>query len=168
MNIDTFNSLDKTALTDALTKCCGSTRWVTELCRRHPFKDEKTLFEKARKTWFERCGREDWLEAFAHHPKIGDVDSLAKKYAVTKDWAGKEQSGVRSASTATLQALASGNEAYEQKFGYIFIVCATGKSAAEMLELLTQRLGNEPENELRTAMQEQHKITEIRLRKIGC
>jgi 2-oxo-4-hydroxy-4-carboxy-5-ureidoimidazoline decarboxylase len=165
MNLYTLNSLDKTALQAELSKCCGSSRWVAELSRHHPFSDEKALFEKAREIWFGHCGRKDWLEAFTHHPKIGDVDSLAKKYAATKDWASGEQSGVQSASMETLQALAAGNEAYKKKFGYIFIVCATGKSAAEMLALLNERLHNDPDTELRIAMQEQHKITEIRLKK---
>jgi 2-oxo-4-hydroxy-4-carboxy-5-ureidoimidazoline decarboxylase len=166
MTIQKLNSLDKTTLQAELTKSCGSSRWVTELSRHHPFESEKALFEKAREIWFEHCEREDWLEAFTHHPKIGDVDSLAKKYAATKEWASGEQSDVQSASMETLQALAAGNEAYEKKFGYIFIVCATGKSAAEMLEILNRRLNNIPENEIITAMQEQYKITELRLKKL--
>ena len=126
----------------------------------------KNLFIKSKNIWFEKCGPEDWLEAFKAHPKIGDIDSLAKKYANTKNWSGKEQAGIETASMETLKALAEGNEKYEEKFGYIFIVCATGKTAKEMLTILNSRINNDPEKEILIAMHEQHKITEIRLHKL--
>src|SRR5262245_27592625 len=85
---------------------------------------------------FDALTTEDWLEAFRHHPKIGDVDSLRKKFASTSHLTTKEQAGVRGASDATLQALADGNAAYERRHGFIFIVCATGKGADEMLDIL--------------------------------
>jgi 2-oxo-4-hydroxy-4-carboxy-5-ureidoimidazoline decarboxylase len=106
------------------------------------------------------------LEAFLHHPKIGSLDALAAKFANTAQWASGEQASVQSASKAVLQALADGNTAYEQKFGYIFIVCATGKSAEEMLALLQARLPNPPKTEIGIAMAEQMKITLIRLEKL--
>ncbi len=109
----------------------------------------------------------DWLEAFAGHPKIGqDIDSLKVKFKNTADWSAGEQAGVDSASEEVLQQLSEGNRAYEEKFGYIFIVCATGKSAAEMLALLQERMGNTPEKELLIAMAEQEKITRIRLERL--
>ncbi len=108
----------------------------------------------------------DWLEAFAAHPRIGDVDALRAKFAATAAWASGEQAGVAGASESTLRALAEGNRDYEAKFGHIFIVCATGKTADEMLGLLRERLANEPDAELAVAAAEQAKITAIRLRKL--
>jgi OHCU decarboxylase len=109
----------------------------------------------------------DWLEAFAAHPLIGDVDSLRAKYAATKTLAAGEQSGVASAGEATLAALAEVNRAYRDKFGFIFIVFATGKSAAEMLAILKSRIDNSREQEIRNAAVEQMKITRLRLQKLG-
>jgi len=109
---------------------------------------------------------DEWREAFTHHPKIGDMASLRTKFASTKAWAAAEQASVREASEAILTRLAQGNAAYEQKFGYIFIVCATGKSAPEMLALLEQRLPHPPTLELKIAAEEQRKITQIRLGKL--
>ena len=108
----------------------------------------------------------DWREAFAHHPKIGDVESLRRKFASTSVWTAGEQSGVVGAEEAVLTALAEGNAAYEARFGYIFIVCATGKSAGEMLEILQTRLLSGPRTELRVAAEEQKKITRLRLEKL--
>jgi 2-oxo-4-hydroxy-4-carboxy-5-ureidoimidazoline decarboxylase len=110
--------------------------------------------------------RDDWLEAFAAHPRIGDLDSLRKKFATTADWAGGEQAGVAGADESVIRALADGNRAYEAKFGHIFIVCATGKTAPEMLALLIERLTNDPDTELRIAAAEQAKITRLRLEKL--
>ncbi|HHM20380.1 MAG TPA: 2-oxo-4-hydroxy-4-carboxy-5-ureidoimidazoline decarboxylase [Bacteroidetes bacterium] len=128
-----------------------------------PYKSKNDLFSKAKKIWFEKCKKKDWLEAFRAHPKIGDIESLAKKYQSTRTLSAREQSGVASASNQTLRALAKGNENYEKKFGYIFIVFATGKSAGEMLNILNNRINNNPEKEILIAMQEQYKITELRL-----
>jgi 2-oxo-4-hydroxy-4-carboxy-5-ureidoimidazoline decarboxylase len=113
-----------------------------------------------------KLDRADWLEAFTHHPKIGDMDSLRAKFATTKEWAAGEQSGVNAANEEVLRGLADGNREYEQRFGHIFIVCATGKSAQEMLTLLRARLHNEADKELRIAAGEQAKITRIRLEKL--
>ncbi len=112
-----------------------------------PYMGEDELFHYSDKIWFD-LAKDDWLEAFSHHPKIGDIESLSKKFADTKQWAEGEQSGVNTASQEILQALAHGNLAYEDKFGYIFIVCATGKSAGEMLEILQERLKNDTEAEI--------------------
>lgn len=131
-----------------------------------PFESTKALHQTAHDVWYSACGPADWLEAFQHHPKIGDLKSLEQKFASTQAWAGQEQQSVNTATLAILEALAAGNATYEQRFGYIFIVCATGKSAAEMLALLQDRLSNDPETELRIAMGEQAKITAIRLNKL--
>ena len=111
-------------------------------------------------------GEPEWREAFAHHPRIGDMASLRARFASTAGWAADEQRGAAQATEETLAALARGNRVYEERFGCIFIVCATGKSAAEMLALLEARLGNDPEHEMRMAADEQMKITRLRLEKL--
>jgi 2-oxo-4-hydroxy-4-carboxy-5-ureidoimidazoline decarboxylase len=130
-----------------------------------PADDLVELLEDAEEIWFD-SSPEDWKEAFAQHPKIGDLDSLKKKFASTAGWASGEQSGVGAASEQTLKALADGNRLYEEKFGYIFIVCATGRSAEEMLGMLQSRLQNKPEEEIKIAADEQNKITKLRLEKL--
>ena len=165
MNLATLNSLSNEALAEELTKCCGSSAWVQKLLDLRPFSSADDLYSKAHEAWAE-CSEEDGLEAFTHHPKIGSTEELAKKFASTSHWASSEQASVKKANQAILKRLATGNEAYEQKFGYIFIVCATGKSAEEMLALLEQRLPNIQEIEIGIAMAEQMKITIIRLEKL--
>lgn len=130
-----------------------------------PIEDQEELLEKAEEFWID-SSEADWLEAFDHHPKIGDVGSLSKKFADTKEWAGEEQKRVDSATREVIDQLAKLNVDYERKFGFIFIVCATGKSAEEMLEILQSRIGNDYQSELRRAMEEQHKITVLRLKKL--
>lgn len=166
MDLNTFNKTNKAAAKEQLFQCCGSTKWVNQLMHHFPFSSEETLVEKATQIWYEAGTVADWREAFTHHPKIGDVKSLEKKIAATKHLAGKEQAGVANATTATIQQLAQANTDYAAKNGFIFIVCATGKSATEMLRLLQDRLKNTPEEELHIAMGEQHKITIIRLKKL--
>jgi len=165
MNLSDINNGSISDLWAAFEKCCGAHHWVEQMVITRPFVSREQLFEKAEQIW-EQCSDEDWLEAFEHHPKIGDVSSLKKKFANTEKWAGQEQAGVNVASDEIIRKLAEGNREYEQKFGYIFIVCATGKSAAEMLALLEARLHNAPGKELRIAMREQMKITRIRLEKL--
>ncbi|MCC6547274.1 2-oxo-4-hydroxy-4-carboxy-5-ureidoimidazoline decarboxylase [Candidatus Sumerlaeota bacterium] len=149
----------------AFEKCCGAWNWYHAMMQSRPFSSAEKIFEKSAAI-FSGFSRQDWLEAFAHHPKIGDLDSLRTKFAGTGDWAGKEQSGIQRADFATLAQFAALNKEYEAKFGYIFIVCATGKTAHEMLQLLLNRLPNNPEKELRIAGGEQAKITDIRLGKL--
>ena len=107
-----------------------------------------------------------WLEAFGGHPRIGDLDSLRMRLAGNKQWSAGEQAGVEVADEAILQRLADGNREYEQRFGYVFIVCATGKTAAEMLARLELRLRNDDATELSVASKEQRKITHLRLGKL--
>jgi 2-oxo-4-hydroxy-4-carboxy-5-ureidoimidazoline decarboxylase len=165
MDINTLNTLPAAELADALTKCCGSTHWVGLMVDSRPYASEADLLEKAYTAWAQ-CSEADGREAFTHHPRIGGMEELAQKFASTSAWASGEQSSVKHASSETLQALADGNHAYEARFGYIFIVCATGKSADEMLALLQARLPNPPEKEIGIAMAEQMKITVIRLQKL--
>jgi 2-oxo-4-hydroxy-4-carboxy-5-ureidoimidazoline decarboxylase len=166
MTLTELNNLPKPDLAEALQKCCGSTEWVEKMVASFPISDAETLMEEAKNIW-NKLTEADWREAFTHHPKIGgDVAALREKFASTSTWAEGEQAAVREASQETLEALAAGNTAYQQKFGYIFIVCATGKSADEMLALLQARLPNKPEDEIVIAAGEQDKITRIRLEKL--
>ena len=130
-----------------------------------PFGSRDRLFASAEAAWRDLAS-EDWREAFAAHPKIGDPASLRARFAETRQWAEGEQAGALEASEATLSALAQDNQAYEARFGHIFIVCATGKTAEEMLSLLRARLHNDPDTELRVAAGEQAKITRLRLLKL--
>jgi 2-oxo-4-hydroxy-4-carboxy-5-ureidoimidazoline decarboxylase len=165
MTLDEFNNLPEAEAIAALTKCCGAHRWVNKVAHHRPYRDEADLLAAADEVW-EHLGPDDWKEAFTHHPKIGDLDALRAKFASTREWASGEQAGTEQASEETLQGLAQGNADYEARFGYIFIVCATGKSAQEMLDLLRVRLGNSPEREIHVAAAEQAKITRLRLEKL--
>ncbi len=156
MTLATFNTLDKETVRQHLFACCGSTKWADAMLSRFPFTNEKQFADEATRIWYDHCGESDWLESFTHHPKIGDVKSLTEKFA------GKEQASVATATSETIEDLAKANTDYENKFGFIFIVCATGKSATEMLQLLQNRLQNTAEEERHIAMGEQQKITIIR------
>lgn len=162
-----LNDLRPSAARDALLRCCGSTRWVDGMLAARPYASTAALFELADRNW-NALGRTDYLEAFSHHPQIGaDLAELQRKFASTSAWSASEQAGAGSADLATLEALRDGNRAYLERFGYIFIVCATGKSAAEMLALLRARLSNYPDAELMIAAAEQAKITKLRLEKLS-
>ena len=160
MTLQEFNTIEKDKATKELFSCCGSDRWVSAVIKLFPFASEKTLVEKATGTWYMACNEKDWLEAFSHHPQIGDTKSLTEKFA------GKEQAGVAVASKEMIEALYTANVQYKNKFGFIFIVCATGRSAGEMLSLMQERMKNAAKEELHIAMGEQHKITLLRLKKL--
>jgi 2-oxo-4-hydroxy-4-carboxy-5-ureidoimidazoline decarboxylase len=166
IDLNAINAWSDAEALGAFLRCCGSTRWADIMAARRPFPSKADLFTAAEHVWRE-LARKDWLEAFAAHPRIGDVDSLRKKFAATAAWSAREQAGMAGASEEVLLALAEGNRAYEAKFGYIFIVCATGKTAEEMLALLDQRLGNTLEEELLNAANEQAKIARLRLDKLN-
>jgi 2-oxo-4-hydroxy-4-carboxy-5-ureidoimidazoline decarboxylase len=165
MNVAALNSGPEAEAEAALLRCCGSRRWVQAMLARRPFANAEAVWLAASEIEASLL-RADWLEAFAAHPRIGDIDSLKKKFATTAAWAKGEQAGVAGAADEILLALAEGNRLYEQRFGHIFIVCATGKSAGEMLTLLLARLPNSPEDELPIAAAEQAKITRLRLEKL--
>jgi 2-oxo-4-hydroxy-4-carboxy-5-ureidoimidazoline decarboxylase len=165
MTLGEINALPAAQARVELLRCCGSSRWADAMAGLRPFKDRQSLLDAADALWDE-CGAKEWLEAFAHHPRIGGKDALRAKFAATKEWAQGEQAGAAAADEATLDALAAGNAAYEQKFGFLFIVCATGKTAAQMLDLLKSRLPHDAETEMRLAAGEQNKITKIRLEKL--
>jgi 2-oxo-4-hydroxy-4-carboxy-5-ureidoimidazoline decarboxylase len=155
------------AAREALSRCCGSRRWVDAVLDRRPFGSASALTAAARAAW-SALAREDRLEAFSKHPRIGeDLGALRAKFEETADWSSDEQSGVAGADERTLLELQAANRAYRERFGFIFILCATGKSAREMLSELRVRLENDPDVELSLAAAEQAKITELRLEKLG-
>jgi allantoicase len=142
-----------------LRNCCGSAEWVRRMMAARPFPAWSDLVRETEQIWH-ALKPDDWREAFAAHPRIGDRSGSR--------WAQQEQSGTSSASSESMDALVAANREYEARFGYIYIVCATGRSADEMLAMAWQRLENDPEHELRLAAEEQMKITKLRLMKLVC
>jgi len=165
MSVESLNAMAADESSQEFLKCCGSARWANTMTTRRPFESLEELTQVASDTWW-ALDRDDWLEAFRSHPKIGEKKATAEISAQSKEWSGQEQAGVRDANHDTFDSLAQLNREYEEKFGFIFIVCATGKSAEEMLAILRQRLTNEIEAELPIAAAEQAKITELRLKKL--
>ncbi|REK10945.1 MAG: 2-oxo-4-hydroxy-4-carboxy-5-ureidoimidazoline decarboxylase [Planctomycetota bacterium] len=161
-----INALNAAEATTAMTNCCAAQKWIEAMMACRPFDDDEHVLARAEAIWRQLDG-DAWREAFAAHPKIGDLDSLRARFADTRAWAGDEQAGVTGADEEVLRQLARLNGEYENRFGHIFIVCATGKSAAEMLAILQSRIDNAPDKELRIAAEEQLKITLIRLRKLA-
>lgn len=165
MSLDAINAAGESEAQHMLRQCCTSERWIMRMLDGRPYVSVDAVHKAADENW-KGLSTEDYLQAFEGHPKIGDVGSLKAKYANTKELAAGEQSSVNAASDAVIQALAAGNAAYEKKFGFIFIVCATGKSAGEMSELLQARLPNGRATELTNAAEEQRKIFQLRLDKL--
>jgi 2-oxo-4-hydroxy-4-carboxy-5-ureidoimidazoline decarboxylase len=166
MNLELINAWSETLARESLQKCCGSTRWSAAMAGARPFESAASLLETAERTWW-GLAPADWLEAFAAHPRIGDREALRARFAATAAWASREQAGVDGAGDDVLSELSTGNRKYEERFGYIFIVCATGKTAEEMVDLLRKRLLNDPDAEIKIAAGEQMKITKIRLERIA-
>lgn len=160
-----LNTLSESEARDAFARCCGAKAWVEQMLSRLPFQHHEALYDASTEA-FSKFKKEDWLEAFSHHPKIGGKDKLREKFASTRKWAEGEQSGAAAASEAVLDELARLNEQYLQKFGIIFIVCATGKSAEEMLTILKERIDHDLPVEMCKAAGEQAKITKLRLEKL--
>jgi 5-hydroxyisourate hydrolase/2-oxo-4-hydroxy-4-carboxy-5-ureidoimidazoline decarboxylase len=161
-----LNSLSEQEAFAQLEQCCVSKTWVNQMLTSRPFSSENELIKKAASIWYNDCSVKDFKDAFTGHPKIGNVESLKEKFAHTAEWAGNEQSRVTSANIETIEALTKANELYEDKFGYIFIVSASGKSAETILAIVNSRLNNKGDDEIYVAMNEQHKITVIRLVKL--
>ena len=160
-----LNSLDADEAEAEFLKCCGSSRWASEMAAERPYSGVDLLLESAAGIWWS-LDPADWLEAFHSHPRIGERKAARQVSAESRAWSTQEQAGVEHSAEETVRSLSELNRAYEEKFGYIFIVCATGKSAEEMLAILRARIENSPEEELRHAAAEQAKITELRLRKL--
>ena len=162
MSVAALNALADGEARERFARCCVSRRWIDGMLTGRPYDDADAVRARARHVW-QTLGEADWLEAFEGHPKIGDTASLRAKYAATGDLAAREQAGAATASDAVIERLARGNAAYEERFGFIFIVCATGRSAEELCMMLEARLDNERSAELAIAAGEQLKILLLRL-----
>jgi 2-oxo-4-hydroxy-4-carboxy-5-ureidoimidazoline decarboxylase len=162
-----WNVADESEALEAILACCGSQRWAAAMVARRPIASVAELSEAADYVW-STMQESDWLEAFACHPRIGErkplsVAAHASEQSAT--WSRQEQSSANDANERLLAELAEGNQLYEQRFGFTYIVCATGKSAAEMLTILKRRLTADREAELREAAEQQRQILQIRLGK---
>ncbi|MBP2280284.1 2-oxo-4-hydroxy-4-carboxy-5-ureidoimidazoline decarboxylase [Psychrobacter sp. PL19] len=167
LTLPQFNELSAADAASQLLTCCTSSNWAHKLANTRPIKDLDGLLAKSDGIWEQvQTNDIDLLEAFDGHPQIGNVDSLKEKYRNTQDNAAHEQSGANDAEDQVLEALAQGNQDYLDKFGFIFIVFATGKSAQQMLDLLLARLPNNRATEFANAATEQNKITRLRLNKL--
>jgi OHCU decarboxylase len=165
IGLERLNVLSKSDAENELLKCCGSREWARLVMAERPFESVDDLITRSDRAWWSLEPR-DWLEAFHSHPKIGERKAATAVAVGAQRWSEDEQSGIRNSAQETIAALAKLNRMYEKKFGFIFIVCASGKSSEEMLTNLRQRLNNDPDEELRIAAAEQAKITQLRLRKL--
>jgi OHCU decarboxylase len=168
--LERLNGLATAVAHAELLACCGASRWAQEMVARRPFANSAELFAAADDIW-RGLDRDDWLEAFARHPQIGEKPAerqieSATGHRLSSDWSREEQSGIQKNSADVAAQLAAGNRAYRQRFGYIYLVCATGKTAPEMLAILERRLQNRPSAELIVAAEEQRRITRLRLEKL--
>jgi OHCU decarboxylase len=160
-----LNALPPADAERELLACCGSRRWARRVAAARPFPDAAALLDRADAVWGE-LDEADWREAFRAHPRIGEREAEAGQTGRERDWSAGEQAGMDTAAEATRRALAEGNRAYEERFGFIYIVCATGRTADELLALLRERLANDPAAEIRAAAEEQRRITRLRLEKL--
>jgi 2-oxo-4-hydroxy-4-carboxy-5-ureidoimidazoline decarboxylase len=163
MTLEEFNALPTSQAESLLRDCCGSARWAANVSAHRPYAGREALHKSSDSIWW-NLEPADWLEAFSHHPRIGDKPLGGSESA--RQWAAGEQAGASTASDDVKSRLARANHAYFEKFGYIYIVCATGKSAEAMLAILNQRLQNDPPSELSIAAEQQRLITRIRLDKL--
>jgi 2-oxo-4-hydroxy-4-carboxy-5-ureidoimidazoline decarboxylase len=161
--LENWNKADEGAALNTMLACCGAKRWATEMVALRPIKDVTELSELADRVW-STMQEPDWLEAFACHPRIGERKA-AHAGSRSTAWSQQEQSRASAAGESVLTELAEGNQLYEERFGFTYIVCATGKSAEEMLGILERRLAATRDTELREAAEQQRQIMQIRLGK---
>jgi OHCU decarboxylase len=159
-----WNALPSDKAAEEIVPCCGSRAWARTMAARRPLLDEAALLAACDQVW-QSLPESDWLEAFRSHPRIGELRSLSASPAQSTAWSGEEQHKVGAAGEDVKLALAEGNRAYERRFKRIFIVCATGKSAPEILEILRRRLQNDDTTELHEAAEQQRQIAHLRLKK---
>jgi 2-oxo-4-hydroxy-4-carboxy-5-ureidoimidazoline decarboxylase len=159
-----WNLLPINEAASEILPCCGSQAWARGVAARRPLPDEAALVIASDEIWL-ALAEADWLEAFRSHPRIGDSKAPQSTRPQSAAWSAQEQRVAATGADAVKAALAEGNREYEQRFGRVFIVCATGKSAAQILEILRRRLENDEQTELREAGEQQRQITQIRLRK---
>jgi 2-oxo-4-hydroxy-4-carboxy-5-ureidoimidazoline decarboxylase len=159
-----WNFLPAIAAVDEILPCCGSRVWAERMAARRPMPQEESVLAASDEIW-RSLKESDWLEAFRSHPRIGEsqVPNVAQPQSAA--WSEHEQRKVADADDSLKSALADGNREYERRFKRIFIVCATGKSPAEILRVLRRRLQNDEHAELQEAAEQQRQITQIRLRK---
>lgn len=165
MSLSVLNNATPEHAFALIESCCCAPRWVEAMVASRPFKNNDSVYQQAQQIWLS-LDKNDYLAAFEGHPQIGDITTLKEKYASTSHVAGNEQAGMSSAQESLLIEMAQINQQYLTKFGFIFIVCASGKSAEQMLNLIKNRINNTPATELIIAAQEQAKITQIRLEKL--
>jgi 2-oxo-4-hydroxy-4-carboxy-5-ureidoimidazoline decarboxylase len=165
MDLPALNAAPAPVAAEALTACCGSSAWVTRMIASRPFPTRQRLFTAADAIW-NSLTRSDWLEAFSHHPRIGESRAAAAQSDLARGWSAGEQDGVRQAVESLRNAQRELNVQYERKFGYIYIVCAAGKTPDELLAIAEERLANDPGREIAVAADEQRKITRLRLEKL--
>jgi 2-oxo-4-hydroxy-4-carboxy-5-ureidoimidazoline decarboxylase len=161
-----LNDQSQSQIAVTLRQCCAAEKWVARMIASRPFIDSDHVLSQATTIW-ESLEEADFLQAFAAHPQIGDVKTLQVKYANTQALASSEQSQVASASNDTIEQLALANQLYIKRFGFIFIICATGKSAEDMLSSLLGRIGNSRQQEIKNAAAQQLKITLLRIEKLA-
>ena len=164
LSLQALNSLNNNQAEQWFSQCCAAPKWFKGMAQALPFADFDAIAQSANDIW-QDCAAPDFLTAFEAHPMIGDVNSLRKKYAATKNMASNEQQGAVNADEQTLQDLAAANHKYLRQHGFIFIICASGLSASTMLHALTLRLPNDTASEIKLAAAEQIKITLLRLEK---
>lgn len=165
VSIAEMNAMPDDRAVELLAECCGASRWVSGMVARRPLASRNAMLSAADDVYGSLTSI-DWLEAFAHHPRIGERTGAVAQGARGSAWSTGEQSGVDRARGDVRDELAAANRVYEQRFGYIYIVCATGKTAEEMLALARARLHNDPDTEIRVAAEEQRKIMRLRLEKL--
>ena len=160
-----LDAMDRDRLAEHLRACCGSTHWTDAMIARRPFASPAAVLTASDEVC-KTLNREDWLEAFSHHPRLGESRAAVEQGERAKGWSAGEQAGLMTAGTDVRTALAAANVAYEARFGFICIICAAGKDPEELLAVTRARLGNSPKIELRIAAEEQRKITRLRLEKL--
>jgi OHCU decarboxylase len=164
-DIAELDAMPRARVGELLRACCGAKAWVSAMLDRRPFRSRDTLLRVADEVW-NALDAPDWLEAFAHHPRIGESKSAAPQDERARGWSADEQAGVREVVPSVRAGLARANASYVKRFGYICVICATGKSAEELLSITEARLANDPATELGVAAEEQRKITRLRLEKL--
>ena len=158
-----WNGLDERQAMEAMLACCGAKRWAAAMVELRPFASLARLSEEADRLW-DAMEESDWMEAFACHPRIGERKN-SNATGQSAKWSHQEQASAAVAAEQVLEQLAEGNRQYEERFGFTYIVCTTGKSAAEMLAILRHRLASDRGSELREAAEQQRRIMQIRLGK---
>lgn len=165
MTLGELNALPPDRAVSAFRSCCGARHWVIGMVAGMPYSSREAVFATADSVW-PKLGPDDWREAFTHHPRIGERGRVATQGSQAAEWSSGEQRSVSAADASVRAELDAVNREYEARFGFIYIVCASGRSAEELLALAHERLHNEPETELRVAAEEQRKITRLRLEKL--